>query len=127
MFALFESDQLERQLQAGWPLNPIKEVRIWRNLISTFLIMVQEKTFCNVPGVILHMEFLHPASNDSDYVILVLFIVESVAFFTLPFILILIIGSAKQKFRLILYEWWTSKPLSTAARYAQNGLRLPDG
>ena len=45
--------------------------------------VVQEKTFCNVPGVILHMEFLHPAPNDPDYVILVLFIVESVTFFYL--------------------------------------------
>lgn len=82
MFALFEPAQLERQLQVGWPLNPIREVRALWNLISSLLILAQEKTFCNVPGVILHMEFLHPAPNDPDYVILVLFIVESVTSFS---------------------------------------------
>lgn len=61
MYALHSTDELERQLRQGQPLNPIKE----------------EKTF-NVEGLILHMEFLHPSPENHDQVILLLFIIESV-------------------------------------------------
>lgn len=59
MYALHSTDELERQLRQGQPLNPIKE----------------EKTF-DVKGLILHMEFLHPFPGDHEHVILLLFVIE---------------------------------------------------
>lgn len=61
MYALHSTDELERQVRQGLPLNPIKE----------------EKTF-DVKGLILHMEFLHPSPDDQDHVILLLFVIEFV-------------------------------------------------
>ena len=71
------------------------------------------------------MEFLYPAPSDPDHVILVLFIVELVTLFIKDSrVRRLTIPSAKKNFRLMLYEWWASKPLTTAMKHGQNGLLL---
>lgn len=80
MYALHSAQELERQLQAGLPLSPIREVSATLALVLLLkLTYRKEKTF-NVNGVILNMEFLHPPAQESDHVIVVLFIVESVVY-----------------------------------------------
>lgn len=117
MYALHSTDELERQLRQGQPLNPIKE----------------EKTF-DVKGLILHMEFLHPSPGDHEHVILLLFVIESASspselreFPSSENCGLNSEYSSNRKSRLKLFEWWTSKPLHTAARHGHHGFRLPDG
>lgn len=117
MYALHSTDELEQQLRQGLPLNPIRE----------------EKTF-DVKGLILHMEFLHPSPGDHEHVILLLFVIESASSPSEPreFPPFEYCGlnsgcSSNKKSRLKLFEWWTSKPLRTAAKHGNHGFRLPDG
>ncbi|KAH0538052.1 hypothetical protein FGG08_005314 [Glutinoglossum americanum] len=92
--------------------NPIKEVS-WchseaRSLVqNTELFVLQERHFL-VEGIILKMEFLYPAPDDEQQVILLLCVHRD------------------QRTRLLVYEWDVSHPLHTVKRHGNHGLRLSD-
>ncbi|KAI9672529.1 MAG: hypothetical protein M1817_003295 [Caeruleum heppii] len=95
-----------------YALRPISELRqqshAGHEISHPTIDPVREERQFAVDGLIVRIEFLHPAADDEKHVILLLAV------------------SKEQRTRLLLYDWDCSQSLRHAARHGENGLPLPD-